>query len=216
MGCPGSPPYSIHEDGIVTVNGAVPQVSGSQLSKMQAAWQRWGRAILAAASREQIPPAWLLGVMMQESGGDPTACSPCGGTCCSSHLGRRCCAFGLMQLIPNTAVQQKSSAEQMLLDPIASLNAGASLLRGLLDKYGWDFVMATAAYNAGTPRCGASNTFGYVADGDYSYNVIRWSNAAIRSLELTAPKISAPAVVASMGFVTAALIFTDVLKLKWI
>lgn len=91
--------------------------------------------IRAAAQRSDAPPAF--GTLMQsvakvESGFNPKAVSPKG-------------AIGVMQLMPDTARRLGADPH----DPEQNIDAGAKLLRELLQKYDGDVVKALAAYNAG-------------------------------------------------------------------
>jgi hypothetical protein len=91
--------------------------------------------IRAAAQRSDVPPAF--GTLMQsvakvESGFNPKAVSPKG-------------AIGVMQLMPDTA--KRLGADPSDLEQ--NIDAGAKLLRELLQKYDGDVVKALAAYNAG-------------------------------------------------------------------
>jgi soluble lytic murein transglycosylase-like protein len=91
--------------------------------------------IRAAAQRSDAPPAF--GTLMQsvakvESGFNPKAVSPKG-------------AIGVMQLMPDTARRLGADPH----DTEQNIDAGAKLLRELLQKYDGDVVKALAAYNAG-------------------------------------------------------------------
>ncbi len=89
--------------------------------------------IASAATRHQLEPKLLHGVIDQESAGRPCALSPKG-------------ARGLMQLMPGTIDQfQVGDA----FDPQQNIEAGATYLKQLLDKYKGDIKLALAAYNAG-------------------------------------------------------------------
>jgi soluble lytic murein transglycosylase-like protein len=89
--------------------------------------------IEAAAKEHQVEPKLLRGVIEQESSAKPCAISPKG-------------ARGLMQLMPATMEQfQVSDA----FDPQQNIDAGATFIKQLLDKYKGDIKLALAAYNAG-------------------------------------------------------------------
>ena len=87
-----------------------------------------------AARKAQLAPDLLRAVIRQESAGYPCAVSRQG-------------AAGLMQLMPATARQL---AVRDALNPKQNVEAGARLLRQLVDRYPGDLARALAAYNAGT------------------------------------------------------------------
>jgi len=86
-----------------------------------------------AAARNGVEPSLILEVARQESGFRPCAISPKG-------------AVGLMQLMPSMQDQFKVIDP---FSPIASIDAGAKLLKQLLDRYHGDLTLALSAYNAG-------------------------------------------------------------------
>ena len=86
-----------------------------------------------AAKEHQVEPKLLRGLIERESGFRPCATSPKG-------------AKGLMQLMPATIEQFKVDDA---FDPQQNIEAGATYLRQLLDKYKGDLKLALAAYNAG-------------------------------------------------------------------
>ena len=88
-----------------------------------------------AARREKLEPELLHSVVRQESGARPCAVSPKG-------------AMGLMQLMPATA---KALGVSDPFQPRQNVDAGAKLLRDLLDTYG-NLPMALGAYNAGPAK----------------------------------------------------------------
>ena len=94
------------------------------------------------AREQSLDPALVKAVIAVESGFDPAAVSPKG-------------AFGLMQLLPETAARYgvvadgKRSAAQKLLDPAVNLRAGTRYLHDLLAQFANDVSLALAAYNAG-------------------------------------------------------------------
>jgi soluble lytic murein transglycosylase-like protein len=89
--------------------------------------------ITSAAQQHQVEPRLLRGVIEQESGFHACAISAKG-------------AKGLMQLMPATIEQFQVDD---VFDPKQNIEAGATYLRQLLDKYKDDIKLALAAYNAG-------------------------------------------------------------------
>jgi len=87
-----------------------------------------------AAKGHELQPKLLRAVMEKESAFRPCAVSPKG-------------AQGLMQLMPDTAGQFGVSD---VFDPKQNIEAGATFLKQLLDKYKGDIGMALGAYNAGS------------------------------------------------------------------
>lgn len=94
------------------------------------------------ARSQSLDPALVKAVVAVESGFDPAAVSPKG-------------AFGLMQLLPETATRYgvtadaKRSVAQKLLDPEINLRAGTRYLHDLVVQFADDVSLALAAYNAG-------------------------------------------------------------------
>lgn len=86
-----------------------------------------------AAKQYQLQPKLIRGVIEQESAFRACAISSKG-------------AKGLMQLMPATIEQFKVTD---VFDPQQNIEAGATFLRQLLDKYKGDLKLALAAYNAG-------------------------------------------------------------------
>ncbi len=89
-----------------------------------------------ASAKHDVDKKLIHEVARQESGFRPCAVSDKG-------------AEGLMQLMPDT---QKQFSVEDPFDPKQSLEAGAKLLKQLLDRYGGDVSKALAAYNAGSGR----------------------------------------------------------------
>ncbi|PIR20752.1 MAG: hypothetical protein COV45_04140 [Deltaproteobacteria bacterium CG11_big_fil_rev_8_21_14_0_20_47_16] len=90
--------------------------------------------VQGAAATYKIPSAYLAAIMEVESAYKVRAVSPAG-------------ALGLMQLMPQTARRYEL---QRPFDPVANVYAGAKHLRDLLDEFKGNYVLATAAYNAGS------------------------------------------------------------------
>ncbi|MBS1856929.1 MAG: lytic transglycosylase domain-containing protein [Acidobacteria bacterium] len=87
-----------------------------------------------AATAQSVDPDLLRSVIRQESAFRPCSVSVKG-------------AVGLMQLMPAT-INQFSVSDPF--DPMKNVDAGAKLLKQLLNKYSGDLARALAAYNAGT------------------------------------------------------------------
>jgi soluble lytic murein transglycosylase-like protein len=91
------------------------------------------RIVKDAAERQNVNPKLVRAMIAQESAGRPCAVSSAG-------------AQGLMQLMPEV---QRELAVDDPFDPRTSVEAGAKLLRTLIDRYAGDVPKALAAYNAG-------------------------------------------------------------------
>ena len=104
----------------------------------------WRSALEAAAARATVDPLLVAAVAREESSFHPKARSPVG-------------ARGLMQLMPDTArpMARQRGLEfrggDVLDDPAANLDMGASYLAGLVRQFG-EPRLAVAAYNAGPGR----------------------------------------------------------------
>jgi soluble lytic murein transglycosylase-like protein len=120
------------ESAAVAAQPAAPARRGTQ-TQTQAA-NPYDGLIQRSAQRHELDPALLTAVIQQESGFNPKAQSSAG-------------AMGLMQLMPGTA---KSLGVNDPYDPAQNVDAGAKMLRGLIDQYGGRLDLALAAYNAGS------------------------------------------------------------------
>ena len=104
----------------------------------------WGAYVAQAATRFQIPTAWIGAVIQAESRGRLTL----NGRPITSSAG----AMGLMQLMPATWAQMRVRYHLGAdpYDPHDNIIAGAGYLRQLYDRYGAPAFLA--AYNAGPGR----------------------------------------------------------------
>lgn len=141
---------------------------------------QWGDEIAASAARWGVPPQWVAGEMAAESGGQQRVHS--------------WCCYGLMGLLPATASHEAGRAvgpDELLDDPALNIDLGTKLLGSFFQKYGGNPIRIPAAYDAGSPKCGAGkcgepNRWNLVADCvkgvavDYSSRVIGYSNAALK------------------------------------
>jgi len=101
--------------------------------------------ILNHSEREDINPAWIYGVIRQESAFVQDARSATG-------------AMGLMQLMPSTAkyisrsMPKKYRGRSKLTQADTNLALGTRYLQKMLKRFSGQTVLATAAYNAGARR----------------------------------------------------------------
>lgn len=97
------------------------------------------------SNAQQLPPAWVYGLIRQESRFIPTV---------SSSVG----AQGLMQVMPSTAawianrIGVENYHEQSLTELEMNIVIGTAYLRMLYAELDQSYVLATAAYNAGPAR----------------------------------------------------------------
>lgn len=104
----------------------------------------WGPYITIAASRFDVPIAWIRAVMRVESGGRLYE----GGGLITSPVG----AMGLMQVMPETydGLRDRYSLSDDAYDPYNNILAGTAYIREMYDIYGSPAFLA--AYNAGPAR----------------------------------------------------------------
>ena len=93
----------------------------------------YAREIREAAERHGVPEGLISAVIRIESGFNPQAISRKG-------------ARGLMQLMPGTA---SMLGVRDSFDPRQNIDGGVRHLRALIQRFGNDFHLALAAYNAG-------------------------------------------------------------------
>jgi hypothetical protein len=92
--------------------------------------------ISETARRHGVEPALVHAVVSAESAYNPNAVSRAG-------------AIGLMQVMPETAVDYGVPDAAALFDPAVNVNTGVRHLKRLLRKYGNDYGRVIMAYNAG-------------------------------------------------------------------
>ena len=109
--------------------------------------------IAAAATKYNVDPALLRGLIRQESNFNANATSPAG-------------ARGLTQLMPGTAAALGVDPSI----PAQAIEGGAKYLRQQLDRFGGDPAKALAAYNAGP---GAVQRYGGVPPYAETQNYVR-------------------------------------------
>ncbi len=124
---------------VKTVPGLLVVCAGFAISMQTASAAPFDTYVTEAATRANIPPAWITAVMRAESQGDASAVSPKG-------------AMGLMQIMPDTWRELRAALNLGAdpYDPHDNIVAGAAYLRRLHDRYGDAGFLA--AYNAGPGR----------------------------------------------------------------
>ncbi len=109
-----------------------------------------------AARKWDVLPELLHAVIRVESNYNPRAVSAAG-------------AMGLMQLMPATARQAGVSDP---FDPRQNIEAGARVLRALLDRFDGDLIAALAAYHAGQGAVRRAGGIPYRATRRYVRDVL--------------------------------------------
>ncbi|GAA4482301.1 lytic transglycosylase domain-containing protein [Gluconacetobacter asukensis] len=117
----------------------LPVVVSMTISEHVAVADPYADMIAEAATRAQIPAAWIAAVLHAESRGDARAVSSAG-------------AMGLMQVMPGTWASLRTSLGlgDDPFDPHDNILAGATYLRWMRDRYGTAGFLA--AYNVGPAR----------------------------------------------------------------
>lgn len=100
--------------------------------------QAYWELATAQAKEKRLDPYFVVALIRQESLFDPEIVSPAQ-------------AYGLMQILPSTASRLTGApvSTAALITPTFNIRTGTQYLRQLLDLYGENLIMATAAYNAG-------------------------------------------------------------------
>lgn len=105
----------------------------------------WPEQFAAAAANARVPSSWAYGVARSESLFIPDIRSRAG-------------AIGIMQLMPSTGRQAADRLNlpyqglATLTDPASNIRLGTIYLGEMLQRFGENRVVATAAYNAGPSR----------------------------------------------------------------
>lgn len=124
------------------IQSLLQQFNSGGLSR-QALYNAMLPVVTPIASQWGVPPALIIAVITQESGGDSSAVSSAG-------------AVGLMQLEPGTASDIASAVglspatvSQELYNPEDNIELGTFYLHSMLSMFGGNTSLALAAYNAG-------------------------------------------------------------------
>jgi soluble lytic murein transglycosylase-like protein len=140
----------------------------------------YGKIIYDIAVRHSINPHLVAALIHVESAFNPRAVSSKG-------------AYGLMQLLPETARRFGLKKKKDLLDPKKNLEAGVRYLKWLADRFGGDAEKILAAYNAGE---GAVERFGgippYQETQSYVQRIFGLLGFAVPSSPVPAAQPAAP------------------------
>src|SRR5574342_158371 len=185
-GC-GGPRARWTEQGLIEIEG-----EGAVSRTLPEGVKKWRDLIIKHAAMHNLLPQFVAGVMGLESGGDQNAKSSAN-------------ACGLMQLLPTTATDQagrKVTCDELLSNADLNVHLGTKYLAELMTKYGGNPIKVSAAYNAGSAKCGMSskctapNRWNLLTDcgkggasADYPGIVFGYTNAAAAWLG-TNPSVS--------------------------
>lgn len=97
-------------------------------------YRRYGNFITRASEKYDVPATLIAAVIKAESNFNPYAVSGAG-------------AMGLMQLMPATWAELGGIGSPF--NPGQSINLGTKYLKELLEKFGGNWALTLAAYNAG-------------------------------------------------------------------
>jgi Transglycosylase SLT domain len=138
-----------------TLNDGRIEIEG--LGAPKRAWPKrvdgYNGLIAAMADKYAVPAIWIATIMALESGGRSDVCYRPGGngTPCSTKDGA-----GLMALLESTATSlagRAVSLQELMDDPVLSVDLGTQLLVRYAGDYGDDIVKIGVAYNAGGVYC---------------------------------------------------------------
>ncbi len=132
---------ALRAPGLQVAAGRAPRAAATPVPPLAASTVARMREVLPlihkAAARYDLDPYYLKALMHTESAFRADAVSPKG-------------AQGLMQLMPATALRfGVADASRLTTDPEANVLAGARYLAHLRELFDDDWVLVTAAYNAG-------------------------------------------------------------------
>lgn len=160
--------------------------------------QRLAAMVIGIAAEFKLDPRLVMALIGTESNFDPNARSPKD-------------AFGLMQLIPETAARFQVTD---ILDPAQNLRGGMAYLSWLLSYYRGDVILALAAYNAGEGAVDRykgvppyPETMAYVQRIQAIYPIDRHSFD--RRLTTASPAVGGPAATQTAGLANVAKPVSD-------
>lgn len=197
-------------DGLIGVEGeGTPafEPGSVHFEQMAASWKNWSGLILDASDKYQIPPAWILAIMTEETG--LWSDDPADQATKVSYAG----ALGLMQIMPATARLFGADPADMF-DPKANIDVGVALLAELRDRRGGELPEMAAGYNSGSVCSPGKNRWNLAMADDYAGNVIKWNNAAVMYLSLRRGRLMLGLTLGAAGLYVAAILAGFVTKPK--
>jgi hypothetical protein len=206
--------YRTWEDGRVELQGAgFPMYSNASIrERIAKIWADYGSTITKAGEKYQLPPAWIVGIIYIESGGNPKAAAACEpkwcpalwkqGACEAQGGSEKYCAGGLMAFISNTAGIFGKTIDyyvehphEMIMDATHLIAVGGPsgrTFRGGVHGNGGDMLSVAKWYNGGS-RCAGGGITGHGGQADYVSKFVKSVNAFVDMGLAPAPSI------ASMG-----------------
>lgn len=159
------------DDGRIEIDGVVPVLAGPSAEHFRArVCGRWSGLAELAGREHQVPPAWILGMIWAESGGNEHARSSDGG-------------LGLMQLTHPSTFAGHSPDEAM--DPALNVRLGARAIATYArTPRAADLPAVASRYNAGgradgSPHPSNASPWGYRETPGHIDRVVAATNTAI-------------------------------------
>lgn len=182
--CPGFASYQTNSDGTVTIEKLGLRTYGPDAPERQwlvQTWQNFGGQLTKAAQRYGVPVPWMAAIAAVETG--LWSKDPQRQATITNDEG----AVGLMQVMPTRVNGElkgspKAGTKEQLLNLDYNIDRGALFLKEWSDRFGPEFPVVAAAYNAGRKECKGAGTFGLVSDKDYPARAVTFLNTAILDL----------------------------------
>jgi len=192
-------PYSTHDDGRVSVQGQFPEYTNEAVrAKIKKIWDEYGATIQDAASKWNLKPAWLVGIIYIESGGNAKAAAACepkwcpglwnAGKCAAQGGPEQYCAGGLMAFISATAGMFGKTMTYFIEHPHEMIHAAAELIsvggpkrnayHGGIQGNGGDVLSVVKMYNGGS-KCGGGGLTGHGGQADYVSKFVKVCNTFV-------------------------------------
>lgn len=187
--CETSPRWRTLPNGQIEVEGqGVPLAEETGYNQdrkvIQSVWEKWKHVILPAAAAHNIPPLWILAIIIIESKGTDYNATHMNG----AGYG------GLMGMGPQSmkiGLGRPSSVEEVI-DPALNVMGGAGFMAYNMAKFGAELPIVMNSHNAGSPKCSATTrgkSFGPGGEG-YDFDGTSCTNSMGMVEDCTAGKPS--------------------------